>query len=288
MQTTVHAYRFDLKKPEDAAAYAELSERLKKGPSRMKSHGGERTHDSIGQQFDGKVVELETDFLFENQWNTVPAEGSKNGYRLFDWAEDALYYSTGAPNKNTRQGYWLEQTPEMREIRRNTNVCGYCGKYQPAANGAVFCDKCIDSPYLRVENLPLLRLRAVDERWKESPALTEAESAYLMPLYRSAQLNGSTERGKARLAKIRSDVEKKFKRETANAKMEHDGFIWLCDHGLTGLLDNCIFYSHSENFCFGWRNPVDDEAKSAILNVISEFPYPYEIKCADGKTLAAV
>jgi len=50
-------------------------------------------------------------------------------------------------------------------------------------------------------------------------------------------------------------------------------------------IDNCIYYSHTDRFSFGWRSPVSAEVVSEILNVISEFPFLYEIKCDDGKTL---
>jgi hypothetical protein len=288
MKTILHAYNLDTSKPEDAKAYAELCKRLKDWPHQMKSHGGGRTsyYFGIGQQLDGKTIELETAFLFNNQWNTAPFPGSEKGWRVFDWAEDAIFTDNGSENLRTRRGYWLEQTAEMREIRRNTNVCGYCGKYQPAANGAVFCDKCLDSPYLKASELHLLRMVAADESGKPQyhrAPLTEAESAYLLPLYREAQLHGSTERGKARIAKERADLEAEYLKTTAAAKTKRDGFLWLMDHGIN--TENCIYYNHTDRFSFGWRQPVDKEAESAILDVISEFPFAYEIKTADGRKL---
>lgn len=57
--------------------------------------------------------------------------------------------------------------------------------------------------------------------------------------------------------------------------------IWLLDHGLP--LDNVIYYSHTDKFGFGWRSPVSPEVKSKILDLMSEFPFNYEITATDGK-----
>jgi hypothetical protein len=105
-------------------------------------------------------------------------------------------------------------------------------------------------------------------------------------LKKAAQLHGSTERGKERIAKERADLETEYRKEKAAAKTKHDGFLWLMDHGIN--TENCIYYSHTDRFSFGWRNPVDKEMESAILDVISEFPFAYEIKTADGRKLDAV
>lgn len=58
---------------------------------------------------------------------------------------------------------------------------------------------------------------------------------------------------------------------------------WLLDHGIS--IENVIYYSHTDTFCFGWRDKCGAEFVGQVLEVISEFPYPYEIKCADGRKL---
>lgn len=292
IQTVVHAYNLDTSKPDDAKAYAEMCDGLKGWPHRMKSLSMGRDDNGyyfgFGSHHDGQTITLETDFLFENQWNTAPEEEGKNGWRVFDWAEDALFYPNGRENLTTRRGYWIEQTPEMREVRRNTNTCGYCGKFQPAANGSVFCMACIDSPYLKASELHLTRLRPVDTPFNVNrPELTQAEKDHLIPLYKEAQTKGTTERGKVYAAKKRSDAAEKCERAIRNATTERDGFLWLLDHVGSGIVENCIYYSHTGKFSFGWRSKgVDKEVESAILDCISEFRFPYEIKCADGRTLS--
>lgn len=283
METILHAYRFDISKPNEKTAYDALRAMLS-GTMGLKCFetwgGGSHWMPTL----DGHTLTLETESLFNNQWNTAPIGESKSGYRVFDWAQD--YHSRDiGKNPLIKQGHWLEQTAEMREIRRNTNGCGYCGKQEAAAKGLVFCDKCLDSPYLKAAELHLLRMVAVDESDKKRAELTEAERAYLLPLYKAAQLHGSTERGKARIAKERADLEAEYLKTTAAAKTKRDGFLWLMNHGIN--TENCIYYSHTDRFSFGWRRPVDKEMESAILEVISEFPFSYEIKTEDGRKLEA-
>lgn len=275
MQTILHAYSFDIDKPKDAAAYEALRAELSKGPHCMHSLS---KHYQTGLGLDGAAVELETEHLFDNQWNTAAARGGENCLRVFDWAEDALFDSYGREVKNHKRGYWLEQTAEMREVRRNTMKCGYCGKQEPAAKGYVFCPHCIDSEHLTEERLHMTRMRPIDESGvtSKSTPLTEAEREHLMPIWREAQLHGVTERGKARHAKARRDVQAKYEKAISSATTEHAGFMWLLDHGIR--TDNCIYYSHTDKFCFGWREPYTGALLSDLLDVISEFPFDYDLK----------
>lgn len=61
-----------------------------------------------------------------------------------------------------------------------------------------------------------------------------------------------------------------------NQSTERDGKLWLFDHGLS--IGNVIYYNHRDIFTFGWRELVSDDEASKILDVISEFPFEYEIK----------
>ena len=60
--------------------------------------------------------------------------------------------------------------------------------------------------------------------------------------------------------------------------------VWLLDRNINA--ENCIYYSHTRKFCFGWRNPVSESVKSALLDVLVEFPFDYEIK-SEAKAHAA-
>lgn len=280
MKTIFHSYKFDIGTDEGRAEYGALRAKLEGMGLKCFETWGGASH--YMPDLDGFEIELETAHLFDNQWNTAPIPGiSDKGRRVFDWAQD---YMPEGMAQWLKRGHWLEQTAEMREARRNTVKCGYCGRQEPAAKGYVFCPHCIDSEYLTEKDLHLTRMVPVDSERAGRAPLTEAERAHLLPLYREAQLHGTTERGKARIAKARRDVEEDYAKGIANATSKRDGARWVLDH-FPNLIGNWLFYSHSGRHCFGWRTPLDAAALSALLDAISEFPFPYEIKCADGRTL---
>lgn len=189
----------------------------------------------------------------------------------------------------------------MAEARRLTLKCRHCGHQygpwhdplpepMPGPGLVLFCSRCLDSEYLEPKDLKLLRLSSVTDQEVNKRGtvaeLTEQERAWLMPRYVTRQTTGHDSRSNQRRQKQRADVLKKFEEETAAATAERDGMLWLWDKGLS--LDNVIYYSHTGKFSFGWRSPVSAEVESKLLDVISEFPFPYEIKTASGKKLEAV
>lgn len=281
MKTVIQSYQFDTTKAADKAAYAELCARLTaQGSECFCTWGGGGSH-YLPAFKEPRTIELETKHLFNNQWNTAPIEGvSEQGLRVFDWAED---YPIGAMRKSLKRGHYLTITAEMREARRNTNACGYCGHQEAAQKGAVFCPKCIGSEYLKAGELHLTRMQAIDCKIERAP-LTDAERAHLAPIYKDAQLHGHTERDKKRIAETRADIESTYAKKLQSADAEYKGFTWLMDHGIRP--DIAIYYTHTGRFGFGWRSPLDADTVSALLDVISEFPYAYDIECADGRTLA--
>lgn len=175
MQTTVHAYHFDISVQNEKAAWEALRAKLAAWPHRMKSRSTGDNYHQTGRKLDGQTITLETAHLFNNQWNTGPIEGVTNeGLRVFDWAQDALFDYRGDPNRTIKQGYYLDQTPEMREIRRNTVACGYCAKQEPAAKGYVFCPHCLDFEFLKEADLPMTRMLPVEvDRFKTAQDIAE-------------------------------------------------------------------------------------------------------------------
>ena len=281
MKTKIYAYHFDTTDPAQKAGYVALCDMMKaRGTECFETWGG---NSHYMPDLDGKTIELETKHLFNNQWNTAPIEGdtAATGRRVFDWAQD---YPINT-RKTTKKGHYLDITSEMRDVRHNTLACGYCGHQErdTPAGAPSFCPECIGSEYLKAGEIYLLRMKRVDDQ-TDRATLTDDERAILLPRYKHAQLHGHTERDKKRIAKARADVIAKADRETKNAKAERDGFLWFMDRGIR--TDNLIFYDHTGRFCFGWRQPVDDELRSAVLDVVSEFPFPYDLKLADGRTLS--
>jgi hypothetical protein len=217
------------------------------------------------------MVELETDFLFDNQWNTSPTATSENGLRVFDWSE-AIY-----PNKRIKEGMWLDQTEEMKEIRHNTYKCGFCGKnhYKPNYD---FCVACIGSAYLEKKELPLLRLKRIDAGFSvKREKLTEEERSSLVALYHHEQIKTTKKNNEIE----RNRLVKKIQKKRESAETEYQGFMWLLEQDLN--VSNCIYYDHTDRFCFGWRKPIDSETASELLDVLTEFPFRYQIK-TDKKT----
>ena len=235
-------------------------------------------------------IEIETQFIFGNQWNTTEASGNR---RVFDWYEAAVY--NGGIKSDVRWGHWLEITPEMAELRRVTLTCGYCGKhYGPQHDPKPdddFCVACLDSPYLKETELHLLRLLPVAETIKdvfhydrrERAVLTEEEKAVLLPRYVTRQTVGTDSRAVKRRDGQKAKVIEEYKSKSEALKAEHDGMLWLWDQGLD--LENVIYYDHTKTFSFGWRKPVGKAVESKLLEIISEFPFAYEIKCEDGRKL---
>lgn len=236
-------------------------------------------------------VVLDTEYFFENQWNEAKGSGNR---RLFDWRE--FYYGNGRPDKT---GHWLEITPEMAQLRTETFKCGYCGElYGPQHITPIpesgFCTACIGGLHLKQDELYLLRLRrVVGGRSRGFPKLTAEESELLTPLYIEEQtisLRRAEERARQ---KDKEDIDglvakatRKAEALIRDAKEERDGKIWLWERGFQ--MDNVIYYSHSRQFGFGWRQPVSNDVRDKLLEVISEFPAAYTIKCEDGKTLERI
>lgn len=61
--------------------------------------------------------------------------------------------------------------------------------------------------------------------------------------------------------------------------IKRDGLLWLFDRELD--IENVIYYDHRQIFTFGWRKKVSDAERDRILDVISEFPFEYEIRAQD-------
>jgi hypothetical protein len=278
IKTTLRSYYFNIANAEEKTAYNELVKTLKaKGLKCFETWGGNSHYLDFAKN--GIEVELETKQIFDNQWNTAPIEGiSSKGLRVFDWAMDACL-----PNKNIKRGHYLEITEEIVNLRNNTLSCGYCGHQESKTEQSPeFCPHCIGSEYLEKGQLYLTRLQPVSYKGDRKP-LTESELAELLHKYIQAQTYGNNERDKARLLKQRTDLINERDKQIKTANVKHDGMMWFLDNGIK--IDNVIYYPHIDRFSFGWRSPVSAEVVSEILNVISEFPFLYEIKCQDGRTL---
>lgn len=282
MKTKIHTYDFDLKDEGQAYAWARLREELVKDIGLERRMKAITVNPSERLKFEpDEVIELDTEFLFSDQWNTKATAHHPNGARVFDWWQEAIFYN-GSENKTRKRGHFLEITKEMREIREHTLKCGYCGKQYldkdtpRLGEGLRFCTACLDSEYLKAEDLHLLRLLPVVEGFPERLPLTPYEKDTLMHAYVYAQTEAKGSRAKAIREKSIAKVHAKYEKDVAAAKKERDGKVWLYEHDIS--LDDVIFYTHRENFCIGWRDGFDPEVADVFEEKLKDFPFEIEIK----------
>lgn len=287
IKTTLHYDTYNLHNPDEKRAYEALMARLNEAgmrPQRMEcwarasNEPGAMEFRECLRALDGREVELEIKHLFDNQWNTAPIKGlSDNGLRVFDW-QDASFPDV----RHVRQVQWLEQTEEMKVLREGRVACGYCGHQHDAPEGG-FCDRCLDSPYLKEDGLHLLRLRKIANTSRREP-LSDWEVATLLPLYRKAQLHGNARRAAKMTNDALEKIERKRAKSIADAEREADGMRWLLRE-IPGVYENAIYYGHAETFGFGWRSKLDKQGASDLHNALASFPYRYRIECSDGSRL---
>lgn len=277
MKTTIHTFNFDISYPDQKAEWEKLFASLKAmGLKPMDAYGNESEEIKA---MNGRQITLETEYLFDNQWNTKPFNGSKNGWRVFDFR---LYTY---PNKRLKVGHWLEQTDAMKAIRNDNFKCGYCGAmhYRPDefakdTLSSKYCMKCIGSEHLKQSELFLLELIPVSK--ERNYKNTEVPNA-LIQLYNDRQRVTRT----ARLEKLKKDKLEDLQNEIKEKEIEHDGMKILINHDLD--FDNVIYYNHSKTFSFGWREKIVEEIGLSIRDKLIEisFPYPFEIQCIGGRTI---
>ena len=284
-------FRIDVSRPEGRKAYTELCEDLREipfktwvvqgsfpnGSTNFEAH---KFIDSLRRQLyiptpttdcqiHNREINLKTDHLFEDQWNTV--EGFRlHNKTLFDW-----------PALHIKEGYYIRQNPEMIAILQGTAKCGYCDRQAPVGEKD-FCDNCLSSPYLEVSNLRLLRMEPIEAPERRTGEtlkiprgarpLSEEELAVVMPSYMEAQ----TKLREQQAAKLRAEVEAELSKVIELATIKRDGMIWILDAGIP--TENLIFYPHTRTFCFGWRNPVSKEVRAELREKLKQFPFEFEIK----------
>jgi len=269
MTTTVNYYKFDISNEAEFIAYDKLKTSLKSQGLTLFdniSSGNSNYYNNLISPLNGLSIELETKYLFNNQWNTAPTITSDNGLRVFDW-EEAIY-----PNNKIKQGMWLTQTPEMIAIRQNTCACGYCGA-QYLNTDLKYCTKCLGSEYLKLDDLRLLQLRPIsvnDHTFKASKSVPD----YLVNDYNTAQQISRLER----LKKAQNSKLKDIKNKIESAQIEYDAYSLLIDNDID--FNNVIYYTHTKKFCFGWREPITKPEQTKLNVKLTEigFTAKYDIE----------
>jgi len=274
IKTKIKYYKFDISDKEQNKKYLALCEAIKAIGLKKDTHHHINFSYKSNKEFMNKIktmeekgfVEIETKFIFSNQWNT--SEESFN-LRIWDWSENVF------EDNYIKEGYFLEDVKELSELRQNTFICGYCGKYytreQKEKEDISFCYKCLDSEYLTEDNLCLLRLKRINDKTTRGD-LNDCDKEVLLKSYYEKQKIGRTNR----LNKNIEDKKKKLKENLKNANEEYKGFMWLIENNLN--FTNVIYYSHTKTFSFGWRDKLSFKEEQNLKKVLKNFPYEYELK----------
>ena len=256
MELIVKKYYFNLADEKEAKEYQELRDKM--------AARGTKLFDCIsGSKDSGHIegeLELEENFIFNNQCNA-------GKYRVFDW------YGKIYPNRNIKSGHYIESGPGfdyLQNLRRTTKVCGYCGKQYPNAPDELqWCEKCLGSQYLKLDELRLLKLKHITSNGKRE---TELPPDKLVEKYHTIQKA-------ARASRLEAEKVRKLescKKDIEAAQIEYEGFKQIIEAGLD--FDNCIYYSHTGRFCFGWRTPLKEAEKIEIGDKLKKFAFEYDMK----------
>lgn len=277
IKTRFKYYRFDVSNKEELKTYEKLLETELKGRECFKTHWINLTDYNKHNAFINKIkdihnkgfVELETKFLFNNQWNTTK---DFHNLRVFDW--DEYQYQ----NKDIKEGYYLEITKEINDIRNNTLNCGFCGKQYYKTNKTI-CDSCLDSEHLKEEDIYLLQLKPISFKGNRKK-IPEELNKELLKKYYAKQNKAKKRRAKLELKrqyqKIK-EIKNEWKKVKENNLKEYNGKKWLLDNGIIEL-NNLIYYNHRDIFCFGWRNKLTKKEAEKIKRKIAKFPYAVEFE----------
>ena len=274
VKTGIKYYQFDISDKEENKKYLALCDEIKAIGLKKDTHhwinftykSNNAFMDKIKTMEKRGVCEIETKFIFSNQWNT--SDKSFN-LRVYDWSECEF------ENTDIKEGYYLTDVKELFQLRQDTFKCGYCGKYYTRAEkekeNITFCNSCLDSEYLTEDNLILLRLRRINDDGDFIP-LNDIDKIALTEEYHKKQIIGRTARLKQKII----DKKKDLKKDLLNAEKEYKAFMWLINNNVN--YDNCIYHNHYDEFCFGWRNALSFDEEQDLKEVLKDFPYKYKLK----------
>ena len=252
-------YHLQTRDKEAAAEYAKIKERATALGYKLMDVSNPGRYLSLPD-----VVEIETNYLFNNQYNT------KCGHRVHDWYEGIEFH-----NRSFKSGYYLDADDDslerLKQAKLEQLACGYCGDRSGTA-GQKFCNKCLGSPYLKEDELYMLRLIPVLHDCGKYPrvSLTPEELSEIQPRYVEAQLALNTAVKKQK----REDLQKEFDKTTRLASRKFNGFTWLLDHDIN--THNVIYYDHTDKFSFGWRQRLGEKVKEVIREKMEGFPFDWE------------
>lgn len=240
-----------------------------KEANEYKIRNGLQEFNSLSFQYNRIPVgeyEIDTTHIFSNQYNTI-GENGRPGYRIFEYSEPLADITI----KPLGYGYYISSgIDKIRELQKKIKVCGYCGK-QYKNTKKQFCFACVGSKHLTKENYPLLRLVELLAKDKFN------YKNVIVPIWLEDKIKKAQYKTQLKeLKKIKKDKLESIKKDIQSSKKELTAFKWLINNGID--FKNVIHYSHTDKFCFGWRNSLDESQKTELMNKLKEFPFNYEFK----------
>lgn len=274
--TQIHFYNFDLKKPEERVKWEELYKMLRYGlglkPSLLNTEINRVDWKKIVHDNRTEDVYLETDYIFDDQWNGS-SDTNKN-YRFFDWR---LYEF---PNKDMKTGYWIEPTYETMDIRGQFQ-CRYCGKIMGYKFGDGFHHECLGSKYLKANELELVSLCRVYDRGTKNKKPVKIPG-HIWKEYTKRQAGfWSDFISKKHITSIKN-AEEKIEKDIIRANISLKISEFLVEHELFDHIENFIYYDHKNSVSFGWMsNSKYSKEKAQELRDSLEknnFPFNFTIE----------
>lgn len=270
-------YRLDVSEPAQAEAWSALQEKLLGAGYKFWAHipdvsGGPGSTTKYMQQVkEGRPHAVETKHLFGDQYNSASV-------RLFDW------YHIKWPNRDIREGYYIEPNAELEQAKRDRHVCGYCG-HQEWNPTEPFCRECWGSEYLKAEELHMTLYLPVAESFGADRAKLAGElPAEMLERFTEENKQARMKAARARLIKRRAQVRARLAQEQESAQKKLEAFEWLVDQDLEHLERNMIYYRHKNEFCFGWLKPFSkNEAAALETGALLRFPFPFTVKHQGGE-----
>lgn len=276
IHTKIHYYDFDIKEHEDRVKWGELFNMLRHDLG-LKPHVFNTEVNRVDWKkivHDNRTEDLylETDYIFDNQWNGN-SDTNKN-YRFFDWK---LYEF---PNKDFKTGYWIEPTYETMDIRGQFQ-CRYCGKLMGYGFGDGFHHECLGSRYLKANEIEITSLCRVYEKWAKNRKPVKIPGHIWKEYTKRQAQTWSNIASKKHITSIENAKEKAEKAIiSANIGLEVSNF--LIDHDLFDHVDNFIYYNHSNTVTFGWMSSAKypKEKAEELRNSLekNKFPFKFSIE----------
>jgi len=242
---SVVTFRFNIENEQEKINYKKfLNERKAQGQEVFETY-----KDTRHKTMEPGEYELDTSFLFNNQCNA-------GSHRLFDFS---LYIF---PYADIKSGYYIEcndQWHKLQELRNQRGKCGYCGKQYMQWSQGDYCQSCVGNEYLKVSELRLLEIRSI----LNDKCISQDIPKQLQEKYKTEQEKTRIKIQKSRLnhAKTRLDTKINSAQEKLNSVRYEKSIMLkiidiLFEQDPDFDFDNIIYYSHTNTFCYGWRNSV--------------------------------